>query len=226
MGGDVTARSEVGVGSSFFLWLPAAPVASLRTGGLEGHVTGDEAGENADLVAPPSGTPPDNTLRAVGAAVLAEMERVIHAYVARLRSDPDTPSARAVEEAEIEDHLASFLGDLASTLASIDVAAGDASAALRDATAIQRVVSTRHGAQRARLGWAEAEVRREFVILGEEITSAVRRAAPSRLGGPSSEAQREEAERALEVLTHFLAVAEGVSLESYRSAVAGLGAKR
>ncbi|HET7458139.1 MAG TPA: ATP-binding protein [Gemmatimonadaceae bacterium] len=219
MGGDVTARSEVGVGSSFFLWLPAAPVESLHTGGLEGHVTGDEAGQNADLVAPPSGVPPDNILRAVGAAVLAEMERVIHAYVARLRSDPQTPSARAVEEAEIEDHLASFLGDLASTLASIDVAAGDASAALRDATAIQRVVSTRHGAQRARLGWTEAEVRREFVILGEEITSAVRRAAPGRLGGPNTEAQREEAERALEVLAHFLGVAERVSLESYRSAL-------
>jgi PAS domain S-box-containing protein len=30
MGADVTARSEVGVGSSFFLWLPAAPVASLE----------------------------------------------------------------------------------------------------------------------------------------------------------------------------------------------------
>jgi signal transduction histidine kinase len=32
MGGDITARSEVGVGSSFFLWLPAAPVPSLESG--------------------------------------------------------------------------------------------------------------------------------------------------------------------------------------------------
>jgi len=37
MGGDVTARSEEGVGSSFFLWLPAAPVESMQSGGVEGH---------------------------------------------------------------------------------------------------------------------------------------------------------------------------------------------
>jgi hypothetical protein len=37
MGGDVTARSELGIGSSFFLWLPAAPVESMESGGVEGH---------------------------------------------------------------------------------------------------------------------------------------------------------------------------------------------
>ena len=37
MGGDVTASSELGIGSSFFLWLPAAPVESLESGGVEGH---------------------------------------------------------------------------------------------------------------------------------------------------------------------------------------------
>ena len=36
MGGDVTARSDEGVGSAFFLWLQAAPVESLQSGGLEG----------------------------------------------------------------------------------------------------------------------------------------------------------------------------------------------
>ena len=40
MGGDVTVRSEVGVGSTFMLWLPAAPVESLHTGGLVGHGPG------------------------------------------------------------------------------------------------------------------------------------------------------------------------------------------
>ena len=42
MGGDVTVRSDVGVGSTFILWLPAAPVESLRTGGLAGHGPGGE----------------------------------------------------------------------------------------------------------------------------------------------------------------------------------------
>ena len=42
MGGDVTVRSEEGVGSTFILWLPSAPVESLRTGGLVGHGPGSE----------------------------------------------------------------------------------------------------------------------------------------------------------------------------------------
>jgi signal transduction histidine kinase len=43
MGGDVTVRSEVGVGSTFFLWLPAAPLESLQTGGVPGHGPGAES---------------------------------------------------------------------------------------------------------------------------------------------------------------------------------------
>ena len=213
MGGDVTARSEVGVGSTFFLWLPAAPVESLETGGLEGHGPGGEA----DAERPPA--PAAQTarpLRAVGDAVIADMERVLHAYVARLRSDPATPSAHALDEGQVEDHLASFLADLASTLTSLDGPVGEPTDAVRDGTAIQRVVSDRHGAQRARLGWAESELRREFTILREELAAAVRRRAPARLRGPTPEARIGEAARALEVLAQFLAVAERVSMESYR----------
>ena len=43
MGGDVTVRSEEGVGSTFILWLPAAPIESLQTGGLPGHGPGGES---------------------------------------------------------------------------------------------------------------------------------------------------------------------------------------
>ena len=42
MGGDVTVRSEEGVGSTFILWLPSAPVESLQTGALPGHGPGGE----------------------------------------------------------------------------------------------------------------------------------------------------------------------------------------
>ena len=246
MGGDVTARSEVGVGSTFFLWLPAAPVESLSTGGLPGHGPGGEApaadgpggrtssAEEATDAEAPSGAPSSGDrapgdpssgggpLRAVADALLAELERVLHAYVARLRSDPATPSAHGVAEAQIENHLASFLADLAGTLARLDRSAGgpegEPAAALRDPTAIQRVVAERHGRQRVRLGWHEREIRREFTILREELTSAVQRQAPRHLRGRTPEAGNEQTERALELLAQFLARAEQVSVASYRQA--------
>jgi signal transduction histidine kinase len=40
MGGDITARSEVGVGSDFFLWLPAAPAERIVRDAIEGSQHG------------------------------------------------------------------------------------------------------------------------------------------------------------------------------------------
>jgi PAS domain S-box-containing protein len=245
MGGDVTVRSEVGVGSTFFLWLPAAPVESLETGGLEGHGPGGEAprpvanvpdGESPRAVEGPAGAgspprqalagdepEPGGPLREVASAVLGEIERVLHAYVARLRSDPATPSAHVATEAQVEDHLASFLADLAGALHHLDGAAGgvppgEPTAAVRDSTAIQRVVAERHGAQRARLGWSEQEIHREFTVLREELAAAVRRRMPRAVASPTSEARTSAAERALEVLHEFVAVAERLSVASFRRA--------
>jgi hypothetical protein len=158
--------------------------------------------------------------------VLGELERVLHAYVARLRSDLATPSAHAAAEAQVEDHLASFLADLAGALHHLDAAEagtggvppGEPTAAVQDSTAIQRVVAERHGVQRARLGWSEQEIRREFTILREELAAAVRRRAPDLLPGPTAAARQGEVERALEVIGAFVAVAERLSLESFRRA--------
>jgi signal transduction histidine kinase len=33
MGGEISVESTVGTGSAFVVWLPAAPLESLRTGG-------------------------------------------------------------------------------------------------------------------------------------------------------------------------------------------------
>jgi hypothetical protein len=147
--------------------------------------------------------------------------------VARLRTDPGTPSARAGDEAQLEDHVASFLGNLAGTLPSLgDAALGavpgraapEPGDDVQDGAAIQRVVAERHGAQRARLGWSEGEVRREYAILREELTAAVQRRAARDRAGPAAEAGRREAARALTVLTEYLALAERVSLAGYRAA--------
>jgi hypothetical protein len=155
----------------------------------------------------------------VGKALLADIERIVHGYIARLRSDPELPGARALEEALLQDHLVTFLADLASTLASMDLSAGWTDESVRDGTAIQRVVGVRHGAQRARLGWSEAEVRREFVILREELTAALQRRGKHELRGPTGP-RTKEIERGAELLGHFVTVLETISLSAYAEASA------
>jgi signal transduction histidine kinase len=238
MDGDVTARSELGVGSTFFLWLPAAPVESLETGGLEGHGPGGEGraprplkvGEEAPALADSEAHARAFRIEGAGAMrgladmLMAELERVLHAYVARVRTDPETPSAHQLAEPLVENHLASFLADVAGTLQHLDVAARspstDTVSEVDDGSAIQRVVAERHGAHRARLGWGEDEVRREFAILREELSAALQRSATSFLPGPTDEAREGEGERAMEVLTQFLGVAERLSIGSYRRTIA------
>ncbi|HEX8319124.1 ATP-binding protein [Longimicrobium sp.] len=192
MGGDLTVRSEPGVGSAFFLWLPAAANEEADSG----PCTGDDDGVGV--------------FAAIRAAVLSELERILHVYVARLRSDPGTPHARRLSEAELEDHLASFLSDLAQTMGTTHLAPQPGMR--REETVIQRVISERHGLQRARLGWTEEEIRREFQVLREELAAAVRRRVH-----PCGEA---ELETAIGVLTEAVTHAEGLSVESYRGAAA------
>jgi hypothetical protein len=98
---------------------------------------------------------------------------------------------------------------MAQTLGALDLASGAESEALRDGTAIQRTIAERHGRQRARLGWGDEEVRREFQILREELGAAVRR----RVRRP----RQAEVEEAIDVLDEFLASAERISLESRRA---------
>jgi len=192
MGGDLTARSQPGVGSTFFLWLPAA------------------ADEEADPVPCAGGDDGGGVFTAIRAAVLSELERILHVYVARLRSDPGTPNARQLSEAELEDHLASFLSDLAQTMGTTHLAPEPG--APREETVIQRVISERHGLQRARLGWTEEEIRREFQVLREELAAAVRRRVH-----PCGEA---ELETAIGVLAEAVTHAERLSVQSYRGAAA------
>jgi hypothetical protein len=83
------------------------------------------------------------------------------------------------------------------------------------------VVAQRHGAQRARLGWREGEVRREYAILREELTAAVRRRTTRGQAVPGDRGRaRRDAAHALAILTEFLALAEHASLTGYHAAVA------
>ena len=64
----------------------------------------------------------------------------------------------------------------------------------------------RHGRQRARLGWTAEEVQREYQILSEELTEAVRRRVA---------ADAVDAERAVDALRAHLALAEQRSVATF-----------
>jgi PAS domain S-box-containing protein len=197
MGGDITVRSRPGEGSTFFVWLPAAAPAAVADAGAA--VGGGDRRRGGTRFAQGLGKAAD--------AALAEIERVLSGYAARLRTDPETPTARTLSEADLEDHTATFLADVAQCLSLIEAAQGGASEAMRDASAIQCVIAERHGAQRGRLGCGEAEVRREFAILREELAAAVRR----RVGREPDV----DVEQALALFAHFLALAERTSLQTH-----------
>lgn len=92
----------------------------------------------------------------------------------------------------------------------MDLAAGSDGESLRDGSDIQRRISERHGVQRFRLGWTEAEVVREHQILAEEIAAAIRRHVHRE--------RPHEVEELIDAVRQFMAAGERVSLESYRGA--------
>ncbi|WP_183685550.1 ATP-binding protein [Longimicrobium terrae] len=193
MDGDLTVRSQPGAGSSFFVWLPAAPEDAVPSG-LSGGGTVDSDGPAL--------------LRKVRDAIIVELERILYGYVARLRSDPATPSAHTLGAVELEDHLATFLSDLADTFRGLELEQAGESRHVRDGSAIQRTVAERHGTQRRRLGWSEDELRREFVILTEEVLAAVHRGV--------RDEKPELLDEAGAAVADFLDAARTVSLESWK----------
>ncbi|HEX5727775.1 MAG TPA: GAF domain-containing protein [Longimicrobiaceae bacterium] len=197
MGGDLTASSAPGKGSAFTLWLPAQ---ASRGPGLDETVLADTRGG----AAPPAG------LSVAGRRLLDEIDTVLDGFVAALRADPLIPAA-GLSESDLVDHSASLLADISQCLLELGLQEGDLAGLMRDGSEIQRVVAELHGVQRARIGWTEEGLRREFGLLARELEAAVRRTTPA--GGDTAGTVR--------LVAQFLEHAERASVARFRRAAAG-----
>ncbi|HYR07400.1 MAG TPA: ATP-binding protein [Longimicrobium sp.] len=194
MEGDLTVRSTPARGSCFTLWLPAA--AEAEPGQAE------RRWPRAPYELPGLGE--------VGRALTRVAEPIAVELGRRLAGDPALPSARRMEPVQLQDHTTTFLVEIGLAMVALDEAGGEP-ALMRDGTEIQRVISERHGAQRARLRWSEDELRREFQLLHEVMVPLVRAEA----GGRGDV----QVDVALGVLERLLQQAEIVSLRGYRHAL-------
>ncbi len=199
MGGDLTVTSEMGKGSKFTLWLPADLTAK------EGESSAPIAGEAVTVQREVQG------LGNVGRVLLESIEMVVESIVDRMRTDPNLTMAAGLKFSQLADHLASLLADLAGALVLIEEAKGTSSGTLADAVEIQRLISERHGAQRQRLGWSESALRREFMIVREELERVIRKA--SEFGDPLP------IEDGLAVLGRFLDQSEYVAVRALNTGV-------
>jgi hypothetical protein len=206
MGGDITVESELGKGSSFFLWLPANASAATS----QADPAADETSK-AD-VAPVQlslSQPPRRELKGLGdvaRGLMSQLSPLVDSVVERVRSDSALAMAMGLRTSQVVDHLSTLLADIASALMIIEETAGESSSLLADAMEIQRLVSERHGAQRAALGWTEASLRREFMIIREELERVVRYSVPAK--GPIHAAD------AVAVVNRFIDQAEYLAVRS------------
>jgi signal transduction histidine kinase len=158
MNGEITAQSELGRGSAFTLWLPAADANIGR--------------ESID--APPTSSADRLTgLSEIGLALQEELQQLLAAFIRRLRDEQVSENIDLLPFAQLADHLSSYIATLATTLMAMQDARGQPSGLVADGSDIMRALAARHGAQRQRLGWDASALEREWQLLSDELQSFV-----------------------------------------------------
>jgi PAS domain S-box-containing protein len=170
MGGELTARSRPGEGSSFSLWLPAAPSEA------ELEAAGTPSAEDPFWPAAAGEVP---GLREAGRLLEESPDRVVEAWAGRVRRDPAVPHAHALDRARLEDHTQTLVLEIGRALTILDTTGG-APLMMRDGENIQRTLAQLHGPQRARLGFRPEEIRREYAVLLEEMETLLSTGLPAR----------------------------------------------
>lgn len=212
MGGDLTVESTVGKGSAFSLWLPVAADGAYSAQGDAVHRTtltsagGDEPGAPAAAAVRRE----VRGLTIIANGLLSQLAPLVGVVVERVRCDSTLPMAAGLRTSQVSDHLSTLLADIAGALVVVEETAGEPSPLLADSMEIQRLVAERHGAQRARLGWGEAPLRREFMIIREELERVVRQFVPP--AGPLDAAD------AVATVNRFLDQVEFISVRALEKA--------
>ncbi|HUQ19699.1 MAG TPA: ATP-binding protein [Gemmatimonadaceae bacterium] len=180
MGGDLTVVSEPEKGSTFSLWLPAEDRVAQDSSGTEAGDAPEatQTGSASHILRDPDFIRKLRGLAEVASSVMAQLGPIVDRIVTRIRADSIIETSPSLRTPQVVDHLSTLVADIVGSLAAVEEAAGKPSQMLADAMEIQRLVSERHGAQRARLGWSEPAMRREFMIIREELNYFVGKAVP------------------------------------------------
>ncbi len=161
MSGDVTVHSVLGDGAVFTLWLPEAKEDAPRLEEVDHPLRGNE--------------PAVQGLADIGEALMRDVGPVLDGFVARMRNESTGPGAESLRFSQLADHMPSLIADIAETLVVIEESRGEPSSIIADGTAIRRMISERHGVQRARLGWSVDALRHEHALLRAEVEGAIHR---------------------------------------------------
>jgi hypothetical protein len=224
MGGDITVESAPGAGSRFSLWLATPDLRSGPRDTRNASRAHDDAEDGTLRAArkhlPGASMTPPRPMFAVpmdegasvvrlGELLMREIRNVMAQTLTRLRDSPVVPT-HARTDAELEDHGASFIHEIALAVRTMGEATGESAARLRDGTAIMALVAERHGAQRAGLGWPEAAIHDEFRILDDVLRTTMHQVASAE-GTPAY-----TTERVSTIVAQLLEQGKRLSVSGYR----------